>query len=254
MRQRITFATDCRISQYASGDTEPRQARELGPGVTESEDGATAQEPASDRRVQRTRRQLQEAVLALVAERDFATITVQDIAHCAGVNRATFYRHYRDKRDLAARALDALFDEFTAEDRAFLDAHDRLSPDVVPAPMVDLFRHVGERPELYRRLLGETGSRVFAVRLRAFHERVFLQVWQNLGIATGPGSPPPELRARFAAAAVQSVIGWWIDCGRKESSEAMAAWLWQLIRPVWFEATTFAVDDVVSLAANPRNG
>jgi AcrR family transcriptional regulator len=191
-------------------------------------------ECAPDRRVQRTRRQLQEAVLALAAERDFATITVEEIAARADVNRATFYRHYRDKDDLVAQALDALFDEFTADSRAFLEARGRLAPDVVPPPLVRLFQHVGARPELYRRLLGETGSRAFAVRLRAFHEREFLQIWRDMRLPERPGGPPPAVRARFAAAAAQGVIGWWIERGLQESSTTMAAWLWQLIRPVWF--------------------
>ena len=100
--------------------------------------------------------------------------------------------------------------------------------------MVDLFRHVAERPELYRRLLAETGSSAFAARLRAFHERQFLYVWHDMGLSSAPRSSPPELRARFAATATQGVIGWWLDGGRAESVETMAVWLWSLVRPLWF--------------------
>jgi AcrR family transcriptional regulator len=39
--------------------------------------------------------------IELAAERGFDAITVGDIARRAGVNRATFYRHYQDKYDLA---------------------------------------------------------------------------------------------------------------------------------------------------------
>ena len=194
-----------------------------------------------DPRVRRTRRQLREAVLALAADRDFGAITVRDITARAEVNRATFYLHYRDKDDLVAQALDALFDEFTAEDRAFADAHGRVTPGGVPPPVVDLFRHVAERPELYRRLLAETGSSAFAARLRAFDERQFLYVWHDMGLAAATGSPPPELRARFAATATQGVIGWWLDGGRAEGVETMAAWLWSLALPLWFGATSLPV-------------
>jgi AcrR family transcriptional regulator len=44
---------------------------------------------------------LQEALIELAAERGFDAIAVGDIARRAGVNRATFYRHYQDKYDLA---------------------------------------------------------------------------------------------------------------------------------------------------------
>jgi AcrR family transcriptional regulator len=187
-----------------------------------------------DPRVRRTRRLLQEAVFALATEREFSAITVQDITRRAEVNRATFYLHYRDKEDLVAQALDALFDEITAEGRAFTDAHGRLLPDAVPPPILGLFRHVAERPELYRRLLAESGSSAFASRLRLFHERQFLEIWRDMGRTAAPGSPPPELRARFGATATQGVIGWWLEHGETESVETMAAWLWELVRPLWF--------------------
>lgn len=193
-----------------------------------------------DPRVRRTRRQLQEAVLALAADRDFGAITVREITTRAEVNRATFYLHYRDKDDLVGQALDALFDEFTAEDRAFVDALGRVSPAAIPPPLVDLFRHVGERPELYRRLLGGNGSSAFAARLREFHERQFLRVWHDMRLAATDRSPPAELRARFAAAAVPGVIDWWLACGEGESAEAMAAWLWHLLGPLWFEHVALA--------------
>ncbi|MGH2459225.1 MAG: TetR/AcrR family transcriptional regulator [Chloroflexota bacterium] len=51
----------------------------------------------SDRRVRRTRKLLQDAFLALIAEKSFQSISVQDIARRADVNRATFYAHFADK-------------------------------------------------------------------------------------------------------------------------------------------------------------
>jgi AcrR family transcriptional regulator len=194
-----------------------------------------ADESALDPRIRRTRRVLQEAVLTLAEERDFSEITVRDITARADVNRATFYLHYRNKEDLVAQALDALFDEFTAEERAFVAAHGRLTPDVVPPPMVDLFRHAADRSELYRRLLGESGPGAFASRLRAFHEQAFLVVWHDMGLAPLAGSAPPDLRARVAAAAAEGAIRWWLDCGKGDGAETTAAWMWKVVRPLLFE-------------------
>lgn len=50
-----------------------------------------------DPRVRRTRQWIQEALMALLAKREFNDITVQEIAARAGVNRATFYAHFEDK-------------------------------------------------------------------------------------------------------------------------------------------------------------
>ncbi len=50
-----------------------------------------------DPRVKRTRLLLEQAFMALIEEKGFQAVTVQDIAGRAGVNRATFYAHFPDK-------------------------------------------------------------------------------------------------------------------------------------------------------------
>jgi AcrR family transcriptional regulator len=53
-----------------------------------------------DPRVRRTRLLLEQAFMDVLKEKGFQTITVQDIAQRAGVNRATFYAHFDDKYNL----------------------------------------------------------------------------------------------------------------------------------------------------------
>ena|SRR6266498_2639856 len=58
---------------------------------------STFPEEKLDPRVKRTRQLLEQAFLAVVAEKGFQSVSVQDIAEKAGVNRATFYDHFTDK-------------------------------------------------------------------------------------------------------------------------------------------------------------
>jgi AcrR family transcriptional regulator len=53
-----------------------------------------------DPRVKRTRQLIFQAFFELARERDFQSISVQDIAERATLNRATFYAHFEDKYDL----------------------------------------------------------------------------------------------------------------------------------------------------------
>src|SRR5690554_1736020 len=76
--------------------------------------GPTSMNEKVDRRVRRTRRQLCEAMLALLVERDYDTITVQEITERADLNRATFYHHFNHKDELLTAALEARFDELVA--------------------------------------------------------------------------------------------------------------------------------------------
>jgi AcrR family transcriptional regulator len=50
-----------------------------------------------DPRIKRTRRMIEEAFSALVLEKGFQSLSVQDITERAGINRATFYAHFPDK-------------------------------------------------------------------------------------------------------------------------------------------------------------
>lgn len=53
-----------------------------------------------DRRVERTEQLLRQALLALVQEKGFEALTVQEIIDRANVGRATFYAHFDNKDDL----------------------------------------------------------------------------------------------------------------------------------------------------------
>jgi len=53
-----------------------------------------------DRRIRRTRQLLQDAFVALLREKRYEDVSVQDIIERADVARSTFYVHYVDKEDL----------------------------------------------------------------------------------------------------------------------------------------------------------
>lgn len=53
-----------------------------------------------DRRVARTRRLLNEALVSLSLEKSYGQITIRDLTRRANVGYATFFRHYRSKDEL----------------------------------------------------------------------------------------------------------------------------------------------------------
>lgn len=62
-----------------------------------------------DPRIKRTRQLLQRAMSELLQEKSFESVTVQEIAARAGVNRATFYAHYVDKIALVYAMVREMF-------------------------------------------------------------------------------------------------------------------------------------------------
>jgi AcrR family transcriptional regulator len=61
-----------------------------------------------DRRVHRTEQLLRTALVSLIEEKGFETLTVQDIIDRANVGRATFYAHFDNKEDLLVSGFDGL--------------------------------------------------------------------------------------------------------------------------------------------------
>lgn len=102
---------------------------------------AAALERRIDPRVTRTQKLIRDSLKSLLGEKSFESISVQDIAERATVNRATFYAHFTDKFAL----LDAIVRE---------DVASRLSEDS-PLEITDvrgLLRAVG------RNVCGFVGS------------------------------------------------------------------------------------------------
>lgn len=69
----------------------------------------------ADPRVKRTRKLIQDAFGALMTEKSFHAISVQDIAERATVNRATFYAHFVDKYALLEQSVGDWFRETMAK-------------------------------------------------------------------------------------------------------------------------------------------
>src|SRR5512133_4407009 len=68
-------------------------------------------EKALDRRARRTRKQLKEALFALVLEKGYDGVTIEDITERADLGRTTFYLHYRDKEELLLESIDSISEE-----------------------------------------------------------------------------------------------------------------------------------------------
>ena len=65
-----------------------------------------------DRRIRKTRQAIVKAFIELLQEKSFQKITVKDIAERADIGKASFYRHFTDKYELAKYAVISKIDSF----------------------------------------------------------------------------------------------------------------------------------------------
>jgi AcrR family transcriptional regulator len=176
-----------------------------------------------DRRRQRTRRTLSHALIALIQEKRYETITVQDICNRANVGRSTFYAHYRDKDDLHAsnfrQMMESLGSQIEWREGQFV------------FPIAPLLRHVQEHHHLYKALARGGG---FDVLLRAGQQQWRSQIEAYLNTMLPQGRTPAipvDVATAYLASALQAMLLWWLDQKMPYPPARMDEMFQQLVMP-----------------------
>ena len=121
---------------------------------------------AGDRRTARTRAALREALLALMSERGWDAIGVQEICERANVGRSTFYTHFQSKDELLSGGFDDLRRALQGPARKAAGAP-RAARSAADMPFVlGLIEHVGENRKLFRTLIGQRSGYVVHQRFK----------------------------------------------------------------------------------------
>lgn len=180
----------------------------------------------TDRRIERTRHHLRDALIALVIERGYDAITIQDITDRANVARTTFYLHYRDKDELLLTSMLEIYQDLLARVPPIIKPGDIEAGTTDPAD----FDHVAQYADFYRAMLGEHGSALFINRVLAFltgtmHSHVIAPL---LATSDQPGHIPPDMIAAAMAGMEIGIIQWWLSNDMPHDPAAMARMTHQL--------------------------
>ncbi len=168
-----------------------------------------------DRRIHRTREKLGDALVALVQEKPFDSITVQDVLDRAGVGRSTFYVHYRDKDDLLLSDMD----EFLGMMANLLSR--RADPSQRVAPVRELFAHVRGERRLYEALIAAGRAQDFLDLAQEHFARAIEVRLAELPRARGVEPGQRAALAHAHAGALLSLMKWWLDRGAPGSPAEM---------------------------------
>jgi AcrR family transcriptional regulator len=188
-----------------------------------------SQKEQADLRIRRTHKFLQAAMIELVTEQGFDTITVGDIAQRAMINRATFYRHYQDKYDLVAKIFEDTINELAENMKPF---HKDIRQRETENPLeiwTQFFEHVADHDRLYRAMLGQHGSSWFAARMREQTIKLMLESerrWKDQVKPSQPIDPamPQELPAMQLSHVLIGTIVWWLESEKSYTPKHMATW------------------------------
>jgi AcrR family transcriptional regulator len=174
-----------------------------------------ASQKKTDARVRRTRDALGDALVALMHEKSFESITVQDVLDRAKVGRSTFYSHYSDKDDLLMSDAEEFFESVAMLLSVRGDKSDRVFP------VQEFFNHIVEAQQFVNALMSagkfhdnmELARGLFARGI----ERRLSELPRGQGI---PDNDRPAI-AFAHAGALLSLLTWWIDRGMKQPPAEM---------------------------------
>ncbi|MDD9791829.1 MULTISPECIES: TetR/AcrR family transcriptional regulator [Priestia] len=166
-----------------------------------------------DRRIVRTQEAIKKAFLELLSEKNFDSITIQNIADRANINRATVYLHYLDKFDL----LDKIMEEHIENMSDFCESETDLD-------WIDSTVHCMEYLEnnylFFSTMLASEGARYFRNRflqhnIEEFKKDVDITKGKNLG-------QNEDIVVEFVANAYVGVVEWWLKNEMPYSPKEMA--------------------------------
>jgi AcrR family transcriptional regulator len=120
------------------------------------------EEQVKDRRIQKTKSLLHEALGSLIREKPYDAIVVQEILDRANVGRATFYMHFRDKDDLLVSGIhDMIRPVHTTKSSPSVKRYERLITFSLP-----IFEHIQRHRHIGSAKMGVRGRAVIHEHLR----------------------------------------------------------------------------------------
>jgi len=186
-----------------------------------------------DRRVQKTRKLLQDALIELVAQKSYESVSIREILETANVGRSTFYSHFQDKDQLLHSILDRLDKLFEQHEKLFLDTKKNFgNADLMNlthdfSPTLSLFQFVGENHRFFKPMLGNRGYGIFAkpvydyvfahvhgIFTRPLHDNEFAHMHESFKILRSHekySSLESEIAAHYFVSALMGILVWWVE-------------------------------------------
>jgi AcrR family transcriptional regulator len=177
----------------------------LVPGCSESEEAVKPR--AVDRRIRRTEQLLRTALISLIQEKGFESLSVQDIIDRANVGRATFYAHFDSKEDLLASGIDGLRASLQERQRQALSS--ATADERLFAFSRELFVHANEHRTVFRAMVGKRSG---AVIQQLLHKMLVDLVREEVKLmlpARQATETPAEAMAQFIGGGLFGLLIWW---------------------------------------------
>jgi len=169
-----------------------------------------------DPRVRRTRRLLREALVSLMLEKDFASISIKEITERAEVAYITFFRHYQ--------SLDQLLMEILDDGLGGLQTHietlaKQSETSALETEGMLIFEYIEQKADLFRILF--KSQSVTRVRKKVVQNIAAIFQKSCLPLASSGNPTATAMLSNHIATSLLALIEWWIDNKMKPAPAQM---------------------------------
>lgn len=171
----------------------------------------------ADRRIEKTRKALKDALVYLIQDKSFESISIQEILDMANVGRSTFYIHYENKFEL----LHDCFQDFSKQ----LDANNKIAHSSDENNFLPvLFSFIDKNRMLAKAFLGKDGN---AMLHHPIVDYIHSQVKASLEKLPSPKRPatiPVDLAVHCFTCELIGTLRWWLYTGTNSSADEISSY------------------------------
>jgi AcrR family transcriptional regulator len=169
-----------------------------------------------DRRVQRTRDLLLDALVSLLMERGYEKLTIQNLIERAGVGRATFYSHFQSKDELLSCSLERLRSHLTGR-RTSGAAAQGMPPDRLGFAL-PFFEHIDSHRRIYHATIGRESEWTVEQKMQRLLREL---AREDLERGTRGSAAALDLAVRYVVGTMWALVVWWMESRNPLSAEAV---------------------------------
>jgi AcrR family transcriptional regulator len=159
-----------------------------------------------DPRVRRTRRMLRDALVSLILEKDYASISIKEITDRAEVAYITFYRHYESLDQLLMEVLEEGLGELMKHIETLAQQSDT---SAVEAEGRLIFEYIQGHADLFLILLKSQS----VMRVRKKVVRNIAAIFQKSCLPLARSNSPLSIAitSNHIATSLLALVEWWLD-------------------------------------------
>lgn len=178
---------------------------------------------------------MDEALLALLEEKDLEYITVKELCHRAGVNRSTFYLHYETISDLVEEALEMINQRFLSyfpqqKEELLGNLGSRERDDLILVTreyLLPYLRFIRDNKKVYRAAFRNPRSMQAHTRYGELKQHILGPILERFEI---PAAHRPYYMAYYIEG-IAAIVKAWLRQDCKDEVEMIAGIIESCVRP-----------------------